>query len=208
MSPFDPRGLALPYMMDMKLLVQKMFAKGWSWDTELTGSLLDEWTSWVSELPALQDFSYSRPLVPEPGYKNIYLCTFTDASERGHAASSYVVCEYDHKTTVKLALGKIRVAPKQKLITIPRLELLGAVTGVEVATMVKAELGLEFTGIYFWTDSTTVLHWVTNPDLQLKAFVANRVAKVIERSEGATWNYVPTKENPADIGSRGLILPI
>ena len=204
MSPFDPRGMALPYLLDMKLLVQKMFAKGWSWDTELTGQLLHEWTSWVSELPALQDFSYSRPLVPKPGYNNIYLCTFTDASERAYAASCYVVCEYDDYTSVKFALGKIRVAPKQKLITIPRLELLGAVVGVEVAALVKAELGLEFTETLFWTDSTTVLHWVTNPDLQLKAFVANRVAKVIEGSEGATWNYVPTKENPADIGSRGL----
>ncbi|MCP4260741.1 MAG: hypothetical protein GY774_24930, partial [Planctomycetes bacterium] len=204
MSPFDPRGIALPYMLDMKLLVQEMFGKDWSWDTEISGPLLDKWTSWVSELPALRDFSYSRPLIPEPGYHSIYLCTFTDASERGYAASCYIVCEYDDHTTVKFALGKVRVAPKQKLITIPRLELLGAVVGVEAAALVKTELGVEFTGIYFWTDSTTVLHWVNNPDLQLKAFVANRVAKVIEGSGGATWNYVPTKENPADIGSRGL----
>ena len=206
MTPFDPRGLALPYLLDMKLLVQGMFGKGWTWDTELTDEPRDAWTKWVAELPALKGFSYQRPLIPEPGYDAIYLCIFTDASEKGYAASVYIVCEYATYSTARFVMGKVRVAPKQKLITIPRLELLGAVVGVEAATTVKAELGIEFSEVHFWTDSTTVLHWVTNPDLQLKAFVANRVAKVIEGSKElcATWNYVPTKENPADIGSRGL----
>ena len=95
MTPYDPRGMTLPYLLDMKLLVQAMFNKGWDWDTNLTGSLLEEWTSWVAELPALESFAYPRALIPEPGYESIYLCTFTDASQRGYAASSYVVCEYE-----------------------------------------------------------------------------------------------------------------
>ena len=204
MSPFDPCGIALPYLLDMKLLVQRLFGGEWGWDTWITGKDLEQWTQWIAELPALGQIPCPRALIPRPGYQAIYLCIFTDASERGIAAVCYIVCEYPDKTTVSFALGKVRVAPKKKLITIPRLELLGAVIGVEIAATVKAELKVEFTGVYFWTDSTTVLHWVNNPDLQLKAFVANRVAKVVEGSEGATWSHVPTKENPADIGSRGL----
>ena len=33
-------------------------------------------------------------------------------------------------------------------------------------------------------------------------FVASRVNKILER-EFIAWKYVPTKQNPADIGSRG-----
>ena len=85
-----------------------------------------------------------------------------------------------------------------------RLELMAAVAAIDVAVTVQAELKVDFTAVHFWTDSTCVLQWVRNPDLPLKLFVANRVAKLIEGSAGATWHYVNTRDNPADIGSRGL----
>ena len=145
-----------------------------------------------------------RRLIPRLDYESIYLCVFTDASQRGYAVVAYIVCDYGNEVTVSFASGKVRVAPNKKLITIPRLELMAAVAGVDLATTIKAELNITFTETRFWTDSTTVLHWITNPDLQLKAFVANRVAKVIEGSQEAAWSYVNTKITPADIGSRGL----
>ena len=46
-----------------------------------------------------------------------------------------------------------------------------------------------------------VLHWI-NGGGEYKQFVANRVMKVQEHS-GINWRHVPTKENPADLGSRG-----
>ncbi|GFS92120.1 integrase catalytic domain-containing protein [Trichonephila clavipes] len=39
---------------------------------------------------------------------------------------------------------------------------------------------------------------------RLKTFVANRVAKVQELTEGFQWNHVPSVLNPADLVSRGL----
>ena len=204
MSPFDPSGITLPYLLDMKLLVQRLFGGNWGWDTPIEGQDLQEWNSWVSELQEMRTITCDRSLIPIPDYREIYLHVFTDASERGYAAVCYVVCDYGNEHTSSFGLGKVRVAPKKKLLTIPRLELLGAVAGVEIAATIREELGVEFTSVHFWTDSTTVLRWATNPDLQLKAFVANRVSKIIEGSEGATWSYVSTKENPADIGSRGL----
>ena len=204
MSPFDPIGIALPYLLDMKRLVQRLFSGDWGWDTPITGEDLEEWKAWVAELSSMIPITCRRTFIPQPGYHEIYLCIFTDASQRGISAVSYIVCEYTDRPSVSFALGKVRVAPNKKLITIPRLELLAAVLGVELASTIKEELDIQFTETLFWTDSTTVLHWVNNPDLQLKAFVANRVAKIIEGSAGATWSHVSTKENPADVGSRGL----
>ena len=204
MSPFDPCGLALPYLLDMKLLVQRLFSAEGGWDAPVTGPDLDEWQKWVAELPNLPPVTCPRALIPRPDYTEIDLCVFADASERGYAATAYVVCQYPGRPSSRIGLGKVRVAPKKTRLTIPRLELLAAVAAVEVAAQVKESLDVEFDGVYFWTDSTTVLHWVNNPHLQLKAFVANRVAKVIEGSKGATWSHVSTHDNPADIGSRGL----
>ena len=35
-------------------------------------------------------------------------------------------------------------------------------------------------------------------------FVKNRVNKIKEQSRG-NWNYVPTAENPADLGTRAIV---
>ena len=51
------------------------------------------------------------------------------------------------------------------------------------------------------TDSTVVLHWLNRQGLY-KQFVANRVTEILEK-EQMKFYYVPTKQNPADIGSRG-----
>ncbi|GFX57992.1 integrase catalytic domain-containing protein [Trichonephila clavipes] len=42
------------------------------------------------------------------------------------------------------------------------------------------------------------------PCQSFKTFVANRVAKVQELTEGFQWNHVPSVLNPADLVSRGL----
>ncbi|GFU90437.1 DUF5641 domain-containing protein [Trichonephila clavipes] len=42
------------------------------------------------------------------------------------------------------------------------------------------------------------------PANRLKTFVANRVTKVQELTEGFQWNHVPSVLNPADLVSRGL----
>ncbi|GFX13607.1 integrase catalytic domain-containing protein [Trichonephila clavipes] len=46
--------------------------------------------------------------------------------------------------------------------------------------------------------------WLNTPANRLKTFVANRVAKVQELTEGFQWNHVPSVLNPADLVSRGL----
>ena len=57
---------------------------------------------------------------------------------------------------------------------------------------------------YVWSDSTVVLHWLKDKR-EYKVFVSIGVAKIREHSY-LKWNYVPTRNNPSDLGSRGCEL--
>lgn len=56
----------------------------------------------------------------------------------------------------------------------------------------------------FWTDSTSVLKYIKNETKRFQTFVANRISAIREMSEIKQWRYIHTKENPADLASRGL----
>ena len=57
---------------------------------------------------------------------------------------------------------------------------------------------------YFWTDSMNVLWWLKNRSWALKTFVGNRVARIQQKTSPEQWKYVQSKENPADLPTRGL----
>ncbi|XP_022837371.1 uncharacterized protein LOC111364652 isoform X2 [Spodoptera litura] len=104
---------------------------------------------------------------------------------------------------VRLLASKNRVAPI-KPTTIPRLELCGALLGTRLFLKVRKSLTLKFHHCYFWCDSTIVLGWLKTLPSRLEQFVRNRVSEIQEATNGQTWNYVPSKSNPADLASRGV----
>ena len=99
--------------------------------------------------------------------------------------------------------GKSRVAPLKKM-TIPRMELTAATAAVRLNQMVVRELNYNIDETYFWTDSMTVLRYVSNESSRYQTFVSNRIAVIREASNVNQWRYVNTKMNPADCASRGL----
>ena len=54
-------------------------------------------------------------------------------------------------------------------------------------------------------DSLVALYWISNPGKPWKTFVSNRVKKIAETTSeiGTTWKYCPSRNNLADLGSRG-----
>ena len=57
---------------------------------------------------------------------------------------------------------------------------------------------------YAWSDSTVVLHWLKDKG-EYKVFVSHRVARLREYNY-LKQNYAPSRNNPADLGSRGCEL--
>ena len=65
-------------------------------------------------------------------------------------------------------------------------------------------LGIEYSSIHYYSDSTIALSWIKSHPSKWKTFVANRVSDIQSVSSPDQWHHVISAENPADICSRGL----
>ena len=99
----------------------------------------------------------------------------------------------------ELVLNESRISKKS--FTIPRLELVSAHMASNLIENVEGALKrCNIRSITEWRDSTVVLHW-----LNRQTRTANRVSEILEK-EYINLYYVLTKQNPANIGSRGTLL--
>ena len=127
----------------------------------------------------------------------IELHVFVDASELAYAAVAYLRVTSGDTVHCKLIGSKSKVAPKQPL-SIPRMELMAAVLGVRLATMIVSMHKFPTVKRIFWSDSNTVLSWLQADPRRYKQFVMFRVGEILEYSKISEWWYVPTKDNVAD----------
>lgn len=127
-----------------------------------------------------------------------------DASEQAYAAVVHlrVVCT-NGDVQVALITSKTKVAPIKKL-TIPGLELCGAVLLAQLFYNVRQVFELPITQLYAWTDSTIVLSWLNRDPKRFKTYVCNRVSNIVELIGPDRWRHVCGAENPANCASRGL----
>ena len=107
------------------------------------------------------------------------------------------------QTHCSLVIEKSTVVPL-KYISIPRLELTAATLSINKFKLLTSELQFGITKDVFWTDSQVVLSYIKNQTRRFKTFVANRIQTIKDQSDVTQWQYVPSKSNPADYGSRGL----
>ena len=135
-----------------------------------------------------------------------WLHGFGDASKKAYCAVIYLVTVENGRTYVKLIASKTRVAPIKEL-TIPRLELMAARILAQLMHAVKKALEseYEFEGTKYWTDSKTTLCWIRNTG-EWKQFVRHRVDEILKLTDKHDWGHCPGKENPADLGSRGVLV--
>jgi hypothetical protein len=109
----------------------------------------------------------------------------------------------DGSVVCSLVFGKSRTAPLRK-ITIPRLELQAAILSVRISEMILREIQINFSNIYYWTDSEVVLKYIMNENKRFTVYVGNRVAEIQEKMKLDQWRYCPSELNPSDDASRGL----
>lgn len=88
-------------------------------------------------------------------------------------------------------------------MTVPRLELMGAIVGLRLTQSVSRVLELPVKAASFYSDSTDVLWWVRGRGRDFRPFVANRIGEIQISTKPRQWQHVSTDKNPADLCSRG-----
>ena len=126
-----------------------------------------------------------------------------DASLDATAAVASIKTTRNQETATRFLMGKTRVAPLRQT-TIPRLELQAALYAARLKKTIEDEMDFKFDKIFLWSDSTTVLSWIKNFKLKYKMYIGNRIAEIRDLTNTNQWNYVNTKDNLADQGTRGL----
>ena len=132
-SIYDPLGLACPFLLQGRRLLQGLCQVMHGWDEMVPDNICQKWEARKSSLKGLEKICIRRCIKPE-GFgiiKEASLHHFSDASE-GYRQSTYLrLVNVSGKIHCCLLMGKSRVTPK-KYVTIPRLELVAAVLSVKI----------------------------------------------------------------------------
>lgn len=204
MQIFDPLGLLAPVLIKGKLLMRLLC--GIDWDEKLNPEHYEVWNDYYISLKHIEKIRVPRDMTLENSAYKFDLFGFGDASEKAIGACVYAVYgKTDGTFASQLICARSRVAPL-KTISMPRLELEAALLLSQLVQHVREALIHKVRDISLWSDSTIVLGWIRTEPHLLKTFVANRITKIqdFNESHNASWNHVPSEQNPADPLSRGL----
>ena len=132
------------------------------------------------------------------------LCAFSDASEDAFGACAYARWQSSAGGfNAQFIAAKSRAAPLKKL-TIPRLELQGAVLAFRLSKTIFKESRLKFEKSVSFLDSKMVLARICSETRRFKPFVSARVVQMQDNSDPPQWRHVPDEQNVADDVSRGI----
>ena len=200
---YDPLGLLAPFIFLAKLLFQEVCKAKIKWKDKLPEDIADKFEKWKSQIHLLANISLPRHVLVE-NYDTVELHGFGDASKVGYCACVYIVSKNGTTKVSNLICSKTRNAPIKEM-SIPRLELTASYLLAKLmALVIKFHDHIKFDRLVYYSDSTTVLHWVQSNHKQWTVYVANRVKDINLLSSPDDWKYVRTDQNPADLGSRGL----
>ncbi|XP_064469710.1 uncharacterized protein LOC135384438 [Ornithodoros turicata] len=201
---FDPLGFMSPFTIRVKRLFQQLWIDGVDWDAKLPDQAQLEWKAWCTELPTLRLVSVCRHvgIYSSNGARHVTLYAFSDASMHAYGAVVYACAQEPH-SDVNLLVSKSRVAPLKEL-TLPRLELMGALVAARLVNYVRTALEDCAVECHYWTDSTIVLAWIRHHPSRWNPFVAHRVSELRTLSDPDMWKHCVGEDNPADLITRGI----
>lgn len=202
---FDPLGWLSPCIVLAKAFMQRLWLLNLGWDTPIPDEQANEWLTIRFQFEASCSVAIPRWIGLSNDIAHISLQGFCDASEKAFACVVYLrIIQIDRSITCNLIAAKTKIAPL-KTISIPKLELEGAVLLTKLLGKIKNALRMPDIQHTAWSDSFIVLCWLSSPPSRWKTYVANRVSRIQTQLPSNDWRHIASKLNPADCASRGMI---
>ena len=146
----------------------------------------------------MEELTFRRPLKPSNAFGNPSLIS-SDGSMQAYGACAYTRWQIGKdKFDVKLIVAKNKIAPVKQL-SIPRLELCGALMAVKFRESIVKEFKWEFESVYYIVDSSIVRSQIQKEYHGFNTFVAVRMAEIQVKTDSREWWWVDTVQNIADL---------
>ncbi len=204
-----PCTLTSPFKIQMRSLVEETSHKVVGWDELIPAGTNEEFQRVVSHLAELRAITFPRAAKPKKDVvSKPMLLIFEDGSTMASSTLAYLRWQRaDSTVQCRLLAGKTKVAPKCK-ISIPRMELMGALLAVRLGQKIEGSLQIELEAVQYFTDSTAVLGMILRVSATYQEFVGTRVSEIKTKSDPENeWFWVPGEQNILDMGTRPTVVP-
>ena len=102
-----------------------------------------------------------------------------DASSLAYIATAYFRSVSNNNVATMFILAKSRLTPlKERLLTIPKLELQAAVIAARIKQTVLHEISFHPRAILLWTDSKTVIQYIQNEKGHFPIFIMHCINEI------------------------------
>ncbi len=210
---YDPLGLLCAFTIRFKILMRSIVGEGpprvSGWDDPVPANINKEFREVVTHLGELRAITFPRAAKPkEEVVGKPVLLIFGDGSTLASCALAYLRWQMaDGTVQCRLLAGKTRVAPKCK-ISIPRMQLMGALLAVRLSRKIQDALQMELEAVRYFTNSAVALGMILRESATYQEFVGTRVSEIRTKSEPETeWFWIPGEMNIADMGTRPTEVP-
>ena len=205
MKLFDPFGILSPFSVLAKIYLRETWSTKLGWDDALPEILREKWVSFFKQLCDVASLKYDRCLSPDGAVGKPVLIILSDGSEQAYGCAAYIRWVLsDGSIWCRLILAKCRIAPVNR-ISIPQMELNGAVVSRRVRSVVEAECRFSFDKVFHLVDSETILSMINKLSTKFKVYEGVRIGEIQASTDGKMheWHWISGELNVSDWLTRG-----